>query len=685
MPKFPMDLSRFRKTAETDKKTTMTHDDGHVIFISHNHLKPDMKKALAALPLYKGGKVTKQANPKLEESKKLPMADGGEVAEPDPQKAKEMQAGATQSGWQPKQWAQNIKEGLGMAKGGNVQQSKTQPIPPDSTLHAQTEIETPDIIQSKTQPSPPDTGLHAMADGGKVDEETPPNPEDVEVITNPPSFTPPHAEVEGQKITGQTPEENLPGALPEPDEAPPSPEPEATPETAPAGQTMTFDKGSTDAAYDPTQQLAPRSVSQQMHAEDDALAQDMATGQIHPHTYADLFHDQSTLGKIGTIFGLLVGGMGSGLAHQPNALLGMMDKTLDRDLEGQKQSAANRQNFYKIRQQQQLTDAAARLQAAQATEKELANKSTAWGLKQAGILPSGVTTTPNGKLALTPAGQLQASTQAKMDLYTAAAHDLEQKIAKMSPTHPLYAASVGALNDLRNTMALEKQHMTAQVDKAHEAEEMQTDPVAKITGITRDKVPMPEVPSILSDDANARYKGLSAAGATSPAIGAATSGLKEQYQAASQADQALKTLVPTYQNLARLRSWSGRLANTAAGAVEGLAGLAGTVIGAQKGNPIGGGAIGEGVGTSLGTGLRSMAGTQQNRLYQLEVSKLTGIILNALKSTNVSHDQAEHWAQMYAPIAGDDDQAVHFKLGELVEKIKTSIPQNLLRDNGMAR
>jgi hypothetical protein len=49
-------------------------------------------------------------------------ADGGEVKDSspaiDPEKAKQMQAGATQSGWQPGQWVQNIKEGLGMADGG---------------------------------------------------------------------------------------------------------------------------------------------------------------------------------------------------------------------------------------------------------------------------------------------------------------------------------------------------------------------------------------------------------------------------------------------------------------------------------------------------------------------------------------------------------------------------------------
>lgn len=73
---------------------------------------------------------------------------------------------------------------------------------------------------------------------------------------------------------------------------------------------------------------------------------DLATGKIDPKTYSDLFHSKSTLGKIGTLFGLMVSGAGSGLAHQPNALLDMMNKELERDLEAQKTNQSNKLNWY---------------------------------------------------------------------------------------------------------------------------------------------------------------------------------------------------------------------------------------------------------------------------------------------------------------------------------------------------
>lgn len=88
-----------------------------------------------------------------------------------------------------------------------------------------------------------------------------------------------------------------------------------------------------------------------------AWQSDLANGHITPKTYSDLFHDKGILGKIGTIFGLMISGAGSGLAGQPNALLGLMDKEIERDLEAQKQSKSNAQNYLKILQQQKLNDA----------------------------------------------------------------------------------------------------------------------------------------------------------------------------------------------------------------------------------------------------------------------------------------------------------------------------------------
>lgn len=80
------------------------------------------------------------------------------------------------------------------------------------------------------------------------------------------------------------------------------------------------------------------------------IQNDLNNGHIKPETYKSLFAKKDTLGKIGTIFGMLVGSMGSGMSGQPNALMKMMDDTINRDLEAQKTSATNRQNFLNIAQ-----------------------------------------------------------------------------------------------------------------------------------------------------------------------------------------------------------------------------------------------------------------------------------------------------------------------------------------------
>ena len=68
---------------------------------------------------------------------------------------------------------------------------------------------------------------------------------------------------------------------------------------------------------------------------------DLSNGHIDPPTYASAFGNKDTLGKIGTMFGLLISGMGSGLTHQPNAVMAMMKDELDKDLQAQQSSKDN--------------------------------------------------------------------------------------------------------------------------------------------------------------------------------------------------------------------------------------------------------------------------------------------------------------------------------------------------------
>lgn len=117
----------------------------------------------------------------------------------------------------------------------------------------------------------------------------------------------------------------------------------------------------------PQAQMQPPDVANQLAQshlqENQAFQQDLNNGHITPKTYSDLFHynkdgsERSTLGKIGMIFGMMVGGAGSGLSHQPNVALGMMDNVIKNDLAAQEKSKDNAQNFLRINQARLLNNA----------------------------------------------------------------------------------------------------------------------------------------------------------------------------------------------------------------------------------------------------------------------------------------------------------------------------------------
>lgn len=150
-----------------------------------------------------------------------------------------------------------------------------------------------------------------------------------------------------------TPEEGLAEDVADPEapaaeEAPAEPaEEEATPEApAPAARAPKDPDANTVVV---TGQRKPV-TAQELDNEDALFAQDLQRGHIKPETLQGLYAKEDTLGKIGTLFGLLVSGVGSGLSGQPNAVLQMMNQTIERDLDAQKASNQNAQNWLRLSQ-----------------------------------------------------------------------------------------------------------------------------------------------------------------------------------------------------------------------------------------------------------------------------------------------------------------------------------------------
>ena len=162
------------------------------------------------------------------------------------------------------------------------------------------------------------------------------------------------------------------------------------------GQDQSGDQAQSDPTmqtqYNPQQMqnVAPadyqKGVQQELLNETNAFHQDLVNGHIGPKTMHDLMwkdekgNDKSTLGKIGTIFGMLLAGAGSGLSHQPNALLALMQKQIDNDLDAQKTSKTNAINYLRMNQQNEMNKANIRLTNANANNMNLEANQKAYGL-----------------------------------------------------------------------------------------------------------------------------------------------------------------------------------------------------------------------------------------------------------------------------------------------------------------
>jgi hypothetical protein len=150
----------------------------------------------------------------------------------------------------------------------------------------------------------------------------------------------------------------------------------APPSTPNVVDQIPADTGNDVTVTAPPAPTVPDPVQQQ--AERQAEFQDQS--KMTPQTMNSLYASKDTPGKIGMALGMLLSGAGSGLAHQPNALLDILNKQMDRDLDAQKSSNQNSQNWFRLNQQNEMnkanikhTNASTDVLAADATKGQMAN------------------------------------------------------------------------------------------------------------------------------------------------------------------------------------------------------------------------------------------------------------------------------------------------------------------------
>lgn len=98
-------------------------------------------------------------------------------------------------------------------------------------------------------------------------------------------------------------------------------------------------------AREQVQQNYQQSLARQkeIKARNDALAQDLASAKVDPDR---MWNEKSTGGKIASILGILVSGIGSGMARQENLALKLLNQQIDRDIDAQKANITNKQNLF---------------------------------------------------------------------------------------------------------------------------------------------------------------------------------------------------------------------------------------------------------------------------------------------------------------------------------------------------
>lgn len=152
-------------------------------------------------------------------------------------------------------------------------------------------------------------------------------------------------------------------------------------------------------------------------------ADDLARGHIKPQTMSGLFAKKDTMGKVGTMFGLLLGGMGSGMTGQPNALLAMMQKEIDNDLEAQKASNTNSQNWLKLSHEHEM-------QKAQLKKFGVEN---AFTRAKTEAVPSEIAQNEAHTVSLHADAELKSYEAAKTRMQLAMLHNLGITVDKMPP------------------------------------------------------------------------------------------------------------------------------------------------------------------------------------------------------------------------------------------------------------
>lgn len=116
----------------------------------------------------------------------------------------------------------------------------------------------------------------------------------------------------------------------------------------------------------------------------DAETKEYQTQKIDPNR---IWHNSSLGGKISAAIGIVLGGIGGGMTHSPNAALGVIKDLTDNDIEAQKADINNKHTLFQMNMEKyrnvQLADTATRLQMINALDATIKKSVAQSGSAQA--------------------------------------------------------------------------------------------------------------------------------------------------------------------------------------------------------------------------------------------------------------------------------------------------------------
>lgn len=418
----------------------------------------------------------------------------------------------------------------------------------------------------------------------------------------------------------------------------------------------------------PVAPKTPAQEAQDANNEDLLLQQDFAAGKIHPQTYGDLFAKRDTLGKVGTLFGLIVAGAGAGLTHSPNVVMDMMNKEIERDLEAQKQSNTNAQNWYNAakahelqKHQQQEIDARSQGNRVENVGKALESDITRERLKQ---------TAPGADLSASNAmrDQLIATTadaKAANGMRIGLGQTFQNHINQMPPG-PAKATAQNVLNSqILPAIGAKNAETNQKATAKKQAIQALSASAANPSGEAKEPWDIGDAPSPVNDKVfnTGKMRGETnlpgfghGAGNIDPGVAgkitAELPAVKGNREAAYQWYKAFHQL------------YNAPNAGQAPGMSE-AGGLLGAGVGALSALIPGvGPLVASGVGGAT-AGAGALLGKLGQKTFETERTRLKDMMIAQLKNSNITKDEAESMAESMLPKWNDDTKSAEraFKLG----------------------